>query len=190
MQAGLTGHLILTTVHGQSAAGVFARLVEMLIERFILITAVGCLSRRLVEHAVHRVSPPRLASSIIVNAAEAGIACRTAFTTNTSAATSARDPGLPGRLPIAGDLLVKLVRDRRPVNAREAHGRAGHQLAAVSEGIRRSCRDRPDARTTRRDLAGGSAAGGRMIRAAVARASGSPRWWPRGCLRSWACASA
>jgi general secretion pathway protein E len=50
MQAGLTGHLILTTVHGQSAAGVFARLIEMNIEPFMLASAtVGSLSQRLVR---------------------------------------------------------------------------------------------------------------------------------------------
>ncbi len=47
-QAGLTGHLILTTVHGQSAAGVFARLVEMGIEPFVLASStLGCVSQRL-----------------------------------------------------------------------------------------------------------------------------------------------
>jgi general secretion pathway protein E len=48
MQAGLTGHLLLTTVHGQSASGVFVRLIEMGIEPFILASAsLGCLSQRL-----------------------------------------------------------------------------------------------------------------------------------------------
>lgn len=47
-QAGLTGHLILTTVHGQSGAGVFARLVEMGVEPFVLASStLGCLSQRL-----------------------------------------------------------------------------------------------------------------------------------------------
>jgi general secretion pathway protein E len=40
MQAGLTGHLILTTVHGDSAAGPFARIIDM---------TIGCLSQRLVR---------------------------------------------------------------------------------------------------------------------------------------------
>jgi general secretion pathway protein E len=50
IQAGLTGHLILTTVHGESAAAPFARLMELEIEPFILASAtVGCLSQRLVR---------------------------------------------------------------------------------------------------------------------------------------------
>jgi general secretion pathway protein E len=50
MQAGLTGHLILTTVHGDSAAGPFARIIDMNVEPFIIASAsIGCLSQRLVR---------------------------------------------------------------------------------------------------------------------------------------------
>lgn len=49
-QAGLTGHLILTTVHVESAAGVFTRLMEMDVEPYVLSSAtVGALSQRLVR---------------------------------------------------------------------------------------------------------------------------------------------
>jgi general secretion pathway protein E len=50
MQAGLTGHLLLTTVHGDSAAGPFARIIDMNVEPFIIASAtLGCLSQRLVR---------------------------------------------------------------------------------------------------------------------------------------------
>jgi general secretion pathway protein E len=50
MQASLTGHLILTTVHGDSAASPFPRLIDMKIEPFILASAtIGALSQRLVR---------------------------------------------------------------------------------------------------------------------------------------------
>lgn len=50
MQAGLTGHLFLTTVHAESAAGPFARLIDMEVEPFALASAaVGSLSQRLVR---------------------------------------------------------------------------------------------------------------------------------------------
>ncbi|MBM4362173.1 MAG: type II/IV secretion system protein, partial [Deltaproteobacteria bacterium] len=50
MQAGLTGHLILTTVHGDSAAGPFARIIDMNVEPFVIASAtLGCLSQRLVR---------------------------------------------------------------------------------------------------------------------------------------------
>lgn len=49
-QAGLTGHLILTTLHADSAAGPFARMIDMNIEPFVVASAtVGCLSQRLVR---------------------------------------------------------------------------------------------------------------------------------------------
>jgi len=49
-QAGLTGHLILTTIHVQSAAGTFARLAEMDVESFILSSScLGSLAQRLVR---------------------------------------------------------------------------------------------------------------------------------------------
>lgn len=49
-QASLTGHLLLTTVHANTAAGTFARITEMGVEPFILASAVvGALSQRLVR---------------------------------------------------------------------------------------------------------------------------------------------
>lgn len=50
LQAGLTGHLMLTTVHAESTVGVFTRLVNMGIEPFQLASAAtGVLSLRLVR---------------------------------------------------------------------------------------------------------------------------------------------
>ncbi len=58
LQAGLTGHMMLTTVHADSTAGVFNRLVNMGCEPFLLSSAsIGVLSQRLVrrlcEHCRH-----------------------------------------------------------------------------------------------------------------------------------------
>ncbi|MCP4901389.1 MAG: type II/IV secretion system protein [bacterium] len=50
LQAGMTGHLMLTTVHADSAAGVFSRLINMGIEPFLLASsAAAVLSQRLVR---------------------------------------------------------------------------------------------------------------------------------------------
>ena len=50
LEAGLTGHLVLSTVHAGRAASVFARLLEMQIEPFVVTTAVrGVLAQRLVR---------------------------------------------------------------------------------------------------------------------------------------------
>ena len=50
IQAGLSGHLLLTTVHANSAAGVFNRLIEMGVEPFLLASAsAASISQRLVR---------------------------------------------------------------------------------------------------------------------------------------------
>jgi general secretion pathway protein E len=55
LEAGLTGHLVLSTVHAGTAAQVFARLLEMDIEPFVATTAVrGVLAQRLLRRACTR----------------------------------------------------------------------------------------------------------------------------------------
>ena len=50
VRAGLTGHLILSTVHATSAAGVFARLVDLGSEPFLVASSVtGVLAQRLIR---------------------------------------------------------------------------------------------------------------------------------------------
>lgn len=50
MQAALTGHLVLTTLHTQTAAGAFARLQDIGVAEFMLASAVNCVvSQRLVR---------------------------------------------------------------------------------------------------------------------------------------------
>jgi len=50
IEAGLTGHLVISTVHSGTAAGVFTRLLEMGIEPFLVASSVtGVLSQRLVR---------------------------------------------------------------------------------------------------------------------------------------------
>jgi type II secretory ATPase GspE/PulE/Tfp pilus assembly ATPase PilB-like protein len=50
IQAGLTGHFLISTIHSGTAAGVFARLLDMGIEPFLAASAVtGVLAQRLVR---------------------------------------------------------------------------------------------------------------------------------------------
>jgi len=50
IRAGMTGHLVITTLHSGTAAGAFARLVEMGLEPFILASSVsGIMAQRLVR---------------------------------------------------------------------------------------------------------------------------------------------
>jgi general secretion pathway protein E len=51
VQAGLTGHLVISTIHSGSTAGVFARLINMNIEPFLLASSMsGVLGVRLIRN--------------------------------------------------------------------------------------------------------------------------------------------
>lgn len=77
VQAGLTGHLVISTIHSGTPAGVFARLINMEIEPFLLASSViGVLGMRLlrlnckncalpcdVEPAHQQIIPPELLPS-------------------------------------------------------------------------------------------------------------------------------
>jgi len=59
VQAGLTGHLVISTIHSGIAAGVFARLINMEIEPFLLASSIiGVLSIRLVRKNCPHCSEP------------------------------------------------------------------------------------------------------------------------------------
>ena len=59
VQAGLTGHFVISTIHSGTAAGVFTRLLDMGIEPFLVASAVtGVLAQRLV-----RLNCPRCAAA-------------------------------------------------------------------------------------------------------------------------------
>jgi type II secretory ATPase GspE/PulE/Tfp pilus assembly ATPase PilB-like protein len=63
MQAALTGHLVLSTLHTNDAAGAIARLIDMGIAPFLIASSVGLvvaqrLVRRLCPHCKQRFVPP------------------------------------------------------------------------------------------------------------------------------------
>lgn len=77
IQAGLTGHLILSTVHARSAAGVFARLIDIGVEPFLVASSVtAVLAQRLVRKVcdgcgMSRQPDPALLARLGVPAADA-----------------------------------------------------------------------------------------------------------------------
>jgi len=61
-RAAMTGHLVLTTLHAQTAASAIQRLTDMNIEQSILATSINCiigqrLARRLCEHCCEKAAP-------------------------------------------------------------------------------------------------------------------------------------
>jgi general secretion pathway protein E len=81
IQAGLSGHLILTTVHANSAAGVFNRLIEMGAEPFLLASAtVATISQRLVRALCpHCRAPAPISPEDVVRLDAAGLASGTFY---------------------------------------------------------------------------------------------------------------
>ncbi|MDC0710962.1 GspE/PulE family protein [Stigmatella sp. ncwal1] len=81
IQAGLSGHLILTTIHANSAAGVFNRLIEMGVEPFLLASAtVATLSQRLVRALCpHCRTPSPISPEEVARLDAAGIASGTFY---------------------------------------------------------------------------------------------------------------
>jgi general secretion pathway protein E len=60
VQAGLSGHLVITTIHGGSAAQVIARLLHMQIEPFLIASAVSAVvAQRLVRRLCDACKQPR-----------------------------------------------------------------------------------------------------------------------------------
>jgi type II secretory ATPase GspE/PulE/Tfp pilus assembly ATPase PilB-like protein len=59
VQAGLTGHLVISTIHSGSTAGVFARMINMEIEPFLLSSSItGVLGVRLIRRNCTYCSQP------------------------------------------------------------------------------------------------------------------------------------
>jgi general secretion pathway protein E len=119
IQAGLTGHLILTTVHGESAAAPFARLMELEIEPFILASAtVGCLSQRLVRTLCtkcRQLTPPE--AHIFHRFQELGCHLLEGEYYEPVGCAHCEQSGYTGRAPIA-ELLVMDGEIREAVNSR------------------------------------------------------------------------
>jgi general secretion pathway protein E len=145
MQAGLTGHLILTTVHGDGAAGPFARLVDVGVEPFALASAtIGCLSQRLVRTlctACRRRAEPeplyvealgRLGRSLPAGDYHDAVGCELCDHT-----------GFTGRVPVAELLVVSpeirsAVNERRPTEEIEQLARAAGMVPLLDDGLRRA----------------------------------------------------
>jgi general secretion pathway protein E len=121
IQAGLTGHLILTTVHGESAAAPFARLMELEIEPFILSSAtVGCLSQRLVRTLCTRcrmLTPPD--PVVVARFQSLGCELPKAPYYEPKGCAHCENLGFTGRAPVA-ELLVMDAEIRKVVNERRS----------------------------------------------------------------------
>lgn len=134
MQAGLTGHLILTTVHGQSAAGVFARVSEMGVEPFVLASAtLGCLSQRLARALCPACKREAVPEPLLVDRLSArGLSLAPATYYEPVGCRICEDQGFSCRIPIA-ELLPASPSIRQAIHQRKTSTEI-HDIA-VGEGM-------------------------------------------------------
>lgn len=69
IQAGLTGHLVVSTIHSGTAAGVFARLLDMGVEPYLAASSVtGVLAQRLVRVNCPQCTEPYMPDTALISA--------------------------------------------------------------------------------------------------------------------------
>jgi len=133
-QAGLTGHLILTTLHVQSASATFDRLAEMDVERFVLTSScLGCLAQRLVRALCVECKRKVLPSAeISLRFTELGVDLPPGSYFEPVGCSACEGRGYWGRLPVA-ELLLMSEQLRAAVHRGESR-EAIHKIA-VAEGM-------------------------------------------------------
>jgi type II secretory ATPase GspE/PulE/Tfp pilus assembly ATPase PilB-like protein len=147
MQAGHTGHLILTTVHGDGAAGAFARMTDMGVQPYLLASAtIGSLSQRLVRTlctACRREAPVDLA--LVGRLEELGLSLPDGKYFEAVGCDYCEGTGFAGRAPIA-ELLVASTRVRSAIQGQattetiEAIAREEGMVPLVLDGLTRAAR--------------------------------------------------
>ncbi len=146
-QAGLTGHLILTTLHADSAAGPFARLIDMNIEPFAVASAtVGSLSQRLVRllcGACKRPAPVDEDAAARLRAL--GIPTLTGHYFEPAGCLACDGEGFVGRRPVTELLIMtpelrQAVSASRPTDEIAAVARQQGMKSLLSEGLAMAAR--------------------------------------------------
>jgi general secretion pathway protein E len=128
VQASLTGHLVLSTLHTNSAVGAVTRLRDMGVEPFLLSSSlIGVLAQRLVRVLDPATSEPYTASANEL-AAFGRAPTETATLYRPNASVRGRNAGYKGRTGIyelvaADDTLRRLIHDGTSEQAIEAHAR-------------------------------------------------------------------
>lgn len=135
VQAALTGHLVFSTLHTNSAAGVLPRLLDMGIEPFLIASTVNTI---IGQRLVRRVSPRRDAYNSTPIETQNILATVGHLLPKTKAdiATVSADLGYKD-LPLAGQSAYTLVKGRdTPQTPRGYSGRAGlYEVMDVNEEI-------------------------------------------------------
>jgi general secretion pathway protein E len=139
VQASLTGHLVLATLHTNDAASAVTRLVDMGVESFLLASCLrGVLAQRLV-----RCLCPECRQPVAPGAADRALlgTCRPERLWTATGCPRCNQSGYSGRtgiyeLLLADDALVQLVHDGAAEAAIRANSRAGGGRSLREDGAR------------------------------------------------------
>ena len=143
MQASLTGHLVLATLHTNDAAGAVVRLVDMGIEPFLVASSLlGVLAQRLVRRlcpACRRAHAPDDAERRLMQATNGGSAASELF--SAAGCDACSFTGYQGRTGIFELLLVDdesrhLIHNRASEADLREHARRGGMKGLRDDGMR------------------------------------------------------
>jgi len=143
VQASLTGHLVLATLHTNDAAGAVVRLVDMGIEPFLVASSLlGVLAERLVRRlcpACRRPHQPDRAEQSLLANGNGGEADTAVFTA--SGCEACAFTGYQGRTGIFELLLIddearRLIHDRASEADLREHARRGGMKGLREDGLR------------------------------------------------------
>jgi len=140
--ASLTGHLVLSTVHTNDAAGGITRLIDMGIEPFLVASSLVCLlAQRLVRRPCYECARPVRPSEEMLR--ELGLDASTFF------AGGYHFPMVKGQRPCPVGTVFEAV-GCPACGQRGYSGRTGiYELLVVNDEIRRLCLDKADAGSIR-----------------------------------------
>jgi general secretion pathway protein E len=143
VHAALTGHLMLTTLHTNSAAGAVARLLDMGVEPYLLASVLRCvIGQRLVGVLCEQCKEAYVPSVDERHVFESrGIALPTPLRLHRPVGCrSCNEVGFTGRIGIfelleIDESLRELIRDRAPSQALQAHALAHGMTSMFQDGL-------------------------------------------------------
>lgn len=145
IQAALTGHFVLATVHANSASGVPTRLIDMGVEPFLVASSLrGVISQRLVRRLCHRCYIPFEVSDVIKSSFPwQGEPPSTLYKANSEGCAHCHRTGYAGRTTIAevlvfDDEIAHLVSKNATAHEIESLAIAGGMTTILQDGLNRA----------------------------------------------------
>jgi len=143
VQAALTGHLVISTVHTNSAMGAVTRLVDLGVEAFLLAEVMrGLVGQRLVRRLCGACARPSTATEIAAHEREVGGGRPAAWREPVGCETCG-GTGYRGRLGLyeivhCDATFEGLIRDRASPTALDRAARANGFFSLVDDGVRKA----------------------------------------------------